>query len=160
MGLRPDLAQRNKDFAKHGMNGTKAHKAWCSMRERCLNPKHKYFYRYGGRGIEICERWKDIDFGFINFLQDMGNPQPKQQLDRIDNNQGYYPDNCRWTDAKSNSRNRSSAKLITYDGQTLCVAEWAEKLNIERKVLQMRLKTKSIEDAFTTPYIPRKGTKI
>lgn len=93
----------------HGHRGnrsaTRVYYAWKSMKKRCLNPKNKSFRYYGGRGIGICSRWKNKD-GFINFLNDMGEPPHKKSLDRIDNDKGYSPSNCRWADRSTQSRNR------------------------------------------------------
>lgn len=80
---------------------------WLSMRNRCNNPKHKYYKNYGGRNIKICSRWNN----FINFLVDMGECPNGLILDRIDNDGNYEPSNCRWTDYKTSNRNRRMTKL-------------------------------------------------
>jgi hypothetical protein len=80
-----------------------AYKSWIQMRSRCLNKNHHAYARYGGRGIGICERWND----FTNFLQDLGDrPSTDYSLDRIDNEQGYDPSNCRWATASEQAVNR------------------------------------------------------
>jgi len=82
--------------------------AWRHMRNRCNDPKHHAYDRYGGRGIKVCARWADYD----NFLADMGKrPYRKAELDRIDNNGGYSKDNCRWTDHTTNMRNRRNVTM-------------------------------------------------
>lgn len=87
---------------------------WGSMRQRCLNPKHKDFHRYGGRGIKVCERWAHI----ANFVQDVGEkPSPKHTLDRIDNDGDYEPGNVRWATPAEQSRNRSTTLIIVVDGE-------------------------------------------
>lgn len=91
------------------------------MRDRCLNPKRHNFKFYGGRGITICERWLE----FANFLADMGERPDGLQLDRIDNDGHYEPGNCRWVTKQHNARNRSSNRLLTIDGETKTVTEWA-----------------------------------
>lgn len=93
----------------HGMDGNPIYKTWISLRARCNNPKDKDYSKYGGRGISVCDRW---DKSFISFYEDMGDrPFPKAQIDRIENNKGYYKDNCRWATSGMNNRNRSTTKL-------------------------------------------------
>ncbi len=76
--------------------------AWRNMIQRCTNPNHKKYINYGARGITVCERWKI----FENFLADMGERPGNLQIDRIDNNKGYSPENCRWTTSKVNNNNK------------------------------------------------------
>ncbi len=91
---------------KHGMYNTKTYYVWRSMLQRCNNPKSSFYYRYGGRGIKVCERWSE----FENFLADMGEQPMGLTLDRIDNDGNYEPGNCRWITHKENCNNRSKKK--------------------------------------------------
>ena len=86
-------------FYKHGMVDTPIYKIWGGMRSRCNNPKVKIYKYYGGRGIKVCSRWND----FKNFYKDMGDRPPGLQLDRINNNGGYEPSNCKWVTSKENN---------------------------------------------------------
>ena len=87
-----------------GERDTKEHRAWWHMRSRCLNPKHTDFAYYAGRGITVCERWRN---SYALFLADVGRaPSPKHSLDRIDNNGNYEPGNVRWATWSEQMRNR------------------------------------------------------
>jgi len=96
---------------RHGHAGntsmTPVYRVWRSMRARCNNPNHKAYSSYGGRGISVCARWGL----FENFLADMGEPAKGASLDRINNNAGYSPENCRWATRAEQSRNQRTTKL-------------------------------------------------
>lgn len=154
-GGRPDLAKRNRENALHGMTHSSEFNIWMKMRSRCEKENDKDYFKYGGRGISVCERWQT----FENFYADMGNRPDGMTLDRKDNNKSYSPDNCRWATSKEQARNRRSSKIIEYNGQSMCIAEWADKLGIERKALEMRLRATSVEDAFSRPYVARRPNK-
>lgn len=142
---RPDLAQRNRDNATHGMSNSSAYKVWRKMKKRCSNPADKDYEKYGGRGIFVCERWQK----FENFLEDMGDRPEGLQLDRINNDGPYTLENCRWTTAQENSNNRRSSKFVTHKGRTLTAAQWARELNIGPKTFLYRLKSGwSMENVF------------
>jgi len=95
---------------------------WRSMRDRCMNPNSRQWNDYGGRGVKICSRWDS----FHTFVKDMG-PKPKGcSLDRIDNNQGYSPDNCRWATRKVQQRNRRNTIFVTVGGKKYKAINLAE----------------------------------
>ena len=133
---RPDLVQRNKDNATHRLSHKPTHTAWRSMKSRCLNPKNASYYRYGGRGISICEDWL---LDFRNFLNDMGVKPDGMQLDRINNDGNYNKENCRWVAPVQNARNKSSNRTIEYNGEEKTVSEWAEIIGITRQGLRYRI---------------------
>ncbi len=81
--------------------------SWFSMIQRCYNPKNKSYYRYGGRGIGVCERWRG---SFADFLADMGERPPGLSLDRINNELGYSAENCRWSTPKEQANNRGGKR--------------------------------------------------
>lgn len=155
MAKRPDLAQMNRDRATHAMTGSPTYKTWDAMRYRCLNESSKDYPRYGGRGIKVCDRWKN---SFEAFLSDMGVRPEGMTLDRIDGSGDYEKDNCRWATPIEQARNRRGNVVIEYKGESGNVSYWAEKMGLERKTLEYRIrKGWDVERALTTPsLIPRK----
>jgi hypothetical protein len=118
------------------------------MMARCYRTDHRYYYRYGGRGISVCQRWHDVHL----FIADMGNRPEGKSLDRIDNDGNYEPSNCRWTTHSKQIQNSSTAKNITFNGETHCVTEWARRLGMKSITLSTRLRDGwPIERAFTEP---------
>jgi hypothetical protein len=133
---------------KHGMADTLVYHAWRSMFQRCENPKDSAYKNYGARGITVCEDWRD----FPRFIADMGMRPHGFQLDRIDNSKGYSKDNCRWVSAKVNRNNQRNNRLITFNGKTQTVAEWADELGIVHRTLHNRLSRGwPVERALTEP---------
>lgn len=108
-----------------------------NMKQRCYNPNNKLYYRYGGRGITVCEEWKNNPIAFIRWAYENGYdeklPKGKCQIDRVDNNKGYSPDNCRWVDNKTNSRNMSRCHIVEYRGEKRHWLEWCEILGVSKK---------------------------
>lgn len=112
---------------KHGQYGTKLYRTWSAILTRCLNTNCRHWHRYGGRGITLHQDWRS----FENFARDVGNPPTeKHTIDRINNDGNYEPGNVRWVTRLDQGRNRSTNVLITANGETHCVQEWAEILNI------------------------------
>ena len=111
---------------KHGMFGHPLYKTWEGMMARCYNENNKDFCLYGGRGIDVCERWHNPRL----FAEDMSPRPDGRTLDRIDNSRGYSPDNCRWATAMQQHANKRSNKLFTINGETLHQREWCRRYNI------------------------------
>ena len=143
--------QRNKkgQFTnEHGMRRSKLYGVWCSMKERCNNPKVDGYKSYGAKGIKVCMEWEKSFKTFYEWALNAGYKEGLS-IDRIDNNEGYTPANCRWVTHAEQNRNYSRNHLITYNGETKCLSDWADELGINRATVYMRLKRgKTIEQAF------------
>ena len=136
---------------KHGATGTPTYEAWKSMKKRCSNQENSDFPSYGGRGIQVCERWIN---SFPNFLEDMGErPENKSSIDRINNNGNYEPENCRWSTQKEQCNNKRNNVLLTHNGKTQSLTLWAEELGCTKSVLRARKsRTWSDEKTLSTPF--------
>lgn len=124
----------------HGLQHRSGHdprlQIWASMVRRCTDPKNKAFDRYGGRGIRVCDRWRN---SLAAFAEDMGpRPSPKHSLDRIDNDGHYEPSNCRWADSFEQGANKRNNVVIEYGGESHHVAEWGRRLGIGIATLSWR----------------------
>lgn len=132
------------------------------IKQRCCNPNNAHFNDYGGRGITVCCDWlnteksgvKNYSKGFISFKKWALSNGYKEGLtiDRIDNNKGYSPDNCRWVDMKSQCNNKRSNHYIEYRGEVKTLAEWCHILNLNYDKIKQRLNSLgwSVEKAFET----------
>lgn len=142
---------RNADgsFQKlHGMAHTKIYNKWCSMRERCNNPHSKSYKRYGAKGIRVCAEWDDSFDAFYRWAVDTGYSDGLT-IDRIDNSRGYSPENCRWATTAQQNRNYSRNHLVSYNGETKCLADWAEETGIKAATLLFRIKSgKTLDEVF------------
>ena len=107
------------------------------MIQRCHNPNTRNYRNYGGRGINVCNKWKK---SLSTFLDDMGRkPGKKYRIERVDNNKGYYPENCKWATAQEQANNRRNTIFITCKGKTKTLSEWARILKIGYTTLYLRL---------------------
>ena len=123
---------------RHGMHGTTEYNSWGHMNQRCFNTSNKAYYRYGGRGITVCDRWKN---SFTKFYEDMGDKPKGMSLDRIDNNGNYEPSNCRWADDVTQVRNqrirkdnKSGVKGVYFNSLN---KKWVATININNKQKQI-----------------------
>lgn len=132
---------------KHGawLRDKKLYSIWSTMIHRCEDAKREKYRDYGERGIVVCEEWHDankfMDWAFSNGYEE------GLQIDRIDNNGNYEPSNCRWVTPKENSRNRRNTVYLTIDGETKCVAEWCEELDVSQYTVYWWIRKKGKEYA-------------
>jgi len=132
--------------------------SWVNMRLRCANEKHPLWVYYGARGIKVCPEW--IDY-YDNFYEHMGYRPKGTTLDRIDNNKGYEPGNCRWATMAVQNRNNRKTRMITHNGRTQPMADWADELGIGRAVLRKRLENYPVARALDPTSligVPQHGT--
>lgn len=130
---------------------------WNSMLDRCFNKNNRGYNNYGGRGITVCERW----LKFENFYSDMGTKPPGKSIERRDNNLGYFPDNCYWATRHEQAKNTRRNRMITVDGVTKCISEWARELGISHSAIILRIKYGWSEKlAVTTPKNGKYGGKL
>ncbi len=128
---------------KHGGKNDRLYNVWNGIKQRCLSPSDRAFPEYGGRGISICPEWADDYLSFKNWAlsngYDSSAKKYKCTIDRIDNNKGYSPDNCRWVSQKTQCNNRRSNRFISYNGEKHTISEWADIIGIRKDTLRRRI---------------------
>ncbi|MBE6943840.1 MAG: hypothetical protein E7453_06220 [Ruminococcaceae bacterium] len=141
--------QSHKTFGRqtHGLSGTRLYLIWTNMKQRCLNENDSDFHRYGGRGITIYDRWTQDFEVFYNWAITNGYREDLS-IDRIDNDMGYFPDNCRWVSKKVQNSNKSNNIFITISGQTKTLSDWCRQYNCEYDTVRSRIRIGwSVEEA-------------
>lgn len=120
------------------LTNPKEYKSWCGMKDRCYNSNNTKFYRYGGRGITICDKWR---VSFQAFFDDLGpKPDLSYSLERVNLDGNYEPSNCIWASPKTQSNNRRTNHSITFNGKTQNLTAWARELGINHQTLAERFK--------------------
>lgn len=121
----------------HGRVDSRLYCIWSSMKARCTYRKHKRYMDYGGRGITICDEWRNDFSSFYNWAMANGYSSDLT-IDRIDNDGDYCPENCRWADKMTQARNRRNVIMLSLNGETHSISEWAEIIGIPYKTLYER----------------------
>jgi hypothetical protein len=138
---------RSKGHKTHGESKTRLYGIWVHMMQRCKDANHPRYADYGGRGIDVCVEWLNYE-SFSKWAHANGYAE-NLSIDRINNNLGYSPENCRWATARMQANNTRRTRFVTYNNETLSVSEWARKMNINQSTLSMRINKYgwSVEDA-------------
>lgn len=137
----------------YGMSDSRIHYIWGNMKGRCYNENDQAYDRYGGRGITVCDEWREdftafVDWAFANGYAD------NLTLDRRDNDGNYCPENCRWATYKTQANNRRNSRPLTFNGETKSLSEWCEEYGKKRDTVRYRIRHGwTFEEAFDI--IPR-----
>lgn len=132
------LSEKVRDrMVKHGHSQERLYNIWVHMKKRCHLPKDKDFPNYGGRGISVCEEWKNSYDVFAHWAKSNGY-EANLTIDRIDNDKGYSPENCRWVTRESNNSNKRNVINISVNDTTDTLTGWANRINVPRKRLYKR----------------------
>lgn len=122
----------------HGKTNTRLYHIWQRMKSRCYYSKDNRYQYYGGRGIAVCDEWKDDFMAFYKWAIDNGY-RDNLTIDRIDVDGNYEPSNCRWATNNEQAKNKTNNKYYTINGKTYCLKEWCKILNINYKKVWVRL---------------------
>lgn len=126
---------KREGHVKHGMRFSPEYSVWSDMVKRCNNPRHISYRYYGGKGISVCERWRD----FSKFYEDMGSRPEGLTIDRIDGSRGYEPGNCRWATYQTQTENRECQKLYEFDGEMVTLPKLGEIVGVNHKTIRSRM---------------------
>ena len=133
---------------------------WFNMISRCDNPNHSKYYRYGKRGIKVCDSWHDFN-NFVKWSDSIGGRPQNCTLDRIDNDENYSPENCRWATSFQQSINKSSNIILEYNGESKTLIEWSISTGIRWSVLDKRLKLGwPVSEILNTPVGVERQSKV
>lgn len=123
---------------KHKKCDTRLYCIFGAVKSRCYNKNNKRYKDYGGRGIAVCDEWKDDFMSFYNWAI-LNGYNDTLTIDRIDVNGNYEPSNCRWVTPKQQARNRRSNRNYTINGETHCLKEWCEIVGLNYRTVQYRI---------------------
>ena len=122
---------------KHGKRKTRLYRIWANIKTRCYNTNDPHYERWGGKGIIMCDDWKNSFKAFYDWAIANGY-NDKLTIDRIDNNGNYEPLNCRWTTVAEQNQNKKNVILLSYNGVTMSCGAWSKKLNLGKNTIRLR----------------------
>jgi hypothetical protein len=131
----------------HRAGMSKTYTTWAGMVARCLTPSATGYAQYGGAGVTVCSQWLD----FETFLADMGEAPAGMTIDRIRNEKGYEPGNCRWATRQEQNENRRSVRVVEFNGESMNLTQWARKLGLSKAAMYERVAKWPIERALSEP---------
>lgn len=134
--LRNEIA--GNTFRKHGQHGTRLYRIWSNMIQRCSNPKHDSYSLYGAKGVIVCDEWKNFA-AFSKWAMENGYTD-SLSIDRIKNDKGYSPENCRWATPQEQTDNRECSIYLSFNGKRQTLKEWSEETGIPYKNLLWRIR--------------------
>ena len=146
--------------SKDGHSKTRLYSIWIGIKDRTACEKRPRAKDYIGRGIDMCKEWEDWEV-FKNWALNNGYSEDLS-IDRIDNDKGYYPENCRWTNAKEQGANKRNNIIITLNGETHILSEWCRILGLNRHSVKSRILQQGLtpEEALTMPFVKGNRKKL
>lgn len=135
------MEQATKQAKRAKYNGRSKdaeYRTWKSMLRRCHSENDTGYYKYGAKGVRVCERWRGKD-GYNNFISDMGHKKPGETIDRIDVYGNYEPNNCRWATIETQANNKRTTRYIEAFGKKLSAQQWAKIFGVNRKTIIWRI---------------------
>lgn len=142
----------------HGLSSNPLYNEYNSMLGRCYRKKHKHYAYYGGRGVTVCDEWRESPQAFYDWVESVGGRPKGYTLDRIDNSKGYSPDNCKFVSPHDQQRNTRSTIQITHNGVTKCLTDWALEYGINNETARSRYhKGLPFEVIFSKESLPNSG---
>ena len=151
-----------KRMTTHGKSKSKIYMVWAGMKRRCYNPNQKSYPDYGGRGIKMCDDWKENFESFYKWSMENGYIEGEVEIDRIDVNGNYCPENCRWADAKTQGQNKRNNIVVEINGETHILSEWCRILGVKRNTVKSRISQQGLTpyEALTIPFIKGNRKKL
>lgn len=152
-------SQTTKRQIIHGESGSRLYRIYENMLTRCNNPKSSYYHVYGGRGIKVCKEWENSPQAFFDWAKNNGYDN-NLSIDRIDNDKGYCPSNCRWATVEEQAQNKRNTIYLEYKGERKTIYEWSKETGLSATILRRRIRDGwSAERAIETPKLKNKCPK-